>query len=178
MCGPRVRGRVARVEDADRLAPSHSFALAYPLDDSSRLAAAEEVPRCRRRDAVAKRASGRSGHGRPAEPRRQGCGGRGRPRWWRGAGSFAMTTTSGDRHGWSGIESWRNGALDRLTALLTGLLTAVLTDEIAARSGRVSVLRQLTATLTATLTGLLTATLTDPGHSPVNGGARSNRRGS
>ena len=35
---------------------------------------------------------------------------------------------------------------DRLTALLTGLLTAVLTDELAARSGRVCVLRQLTAT--------------------------------
>ena len=38
---------------------------------------------------------------------------------------------------------------DRLTALLTGLLTAVLTDELAARSGRVCALRQLTATLTA-----------------------------
>jgi hypothetical protein len=46
------------------------------------------------------------------------------------------------------------------------------------RSGRVCALRQLTATLTATLTGLLTATLTGPGHSPVNRGARSNRRGS
>ena len=44
MCGPRARERAARVEDADRLAPSHSFALPHPLDDVSRLAAAEEVP--------------------------------------------------------------------------------------------------------------------------------------
>ncbi len=66
---------------------------------------------CRRRDAAAKRGSGRSGHGRPAEPRRQGCGGRERARWWRGAGSFAVTPTSDDRYGWSGVESWRNGAL-------------------------------------------------------------------
>jgi len=66
---------------------------------------------CRRRDAVANRGSGRSGHGRPAEPSRQGCGGRGRPRWWRGAGLFAVTPTSGDRCGWSGVESWRDGAL-------------------------------------------------------------------
>ena len=44
MCGPRARERAARVEDADRLTPSHSFALAQPLDDVSRLAAAEEVP--------------------------------------------------------------------------------------------------------------------------------------
>ncbi len=63
---------------------------------------------------------------------------------------------------------------DRLTALLTATLTAVLTDEIAACSGRVCALRQLTATLT----GLLTATLTDPGHSPVSRGVRSECRGS
>jgi len=44
VCGPRARGRAARVEDADRLAPSHSFALAQPLDDVTRLAAAEAVP--------------------------------------------------------------------------------------------------------------------------------------
>ena len=44
MCGPRARERAARVEDADRLAPSHAFALAHPLDDVSRLTAAEEVP--------------------------------------------------------------------------------------------------------------------------------------
>jgi hypothetical protein len=44
VCGPRARERAARVEDADHLAPSHSFALAHPLDDISRLAAAEEVP--------------------------------------------------------------------------------------------------------------------------------------
>ena len=44
MCGPRARERAARVEDADRLTPSHAFALAHPLDDVSRLAAAEEVP--------------------------------------------------------------------------------------------------------------------------------------
>ena len=44
MCGPRARERAARVEDVDRLAPSHSFALAHPLDDVSRLAAAEAVP--------------------------------------------------------------------------------------------------------------------------------------
>jgi hypothetical protein len=61
---------------------------------------------------------------------------------------------------------------DRLTATLTGLLTAVLTDELAARRGRVCTLRQLTATLT----GLLTATLTGPGHSPVSGRARSETR--
>ena len=172
MCGPRASEHAARVEDADRLAPSHTFALAHPLDEISRLAAAEEVAGCRRRDAVAKRGSGRSGHGRPAEPRRQGCGGRGRPRWWRGAGSFAVTPTSDDRYGWSGIESWRNDALTGLTATLTGLLTAVLTDELAARRGRVYTLRQLTATLT----GLLTATLTGPGHSPVSRGARSESR--
>ena len=44
MCSPRARDRAARVEDADRLAPSHSFALAHPLDDISRLAAAQAVP--------------------------------------------------------------------------------------------------------------------------------------
>ena len=30
---------------------------------------------------------------------------------WRGAGLFAMTPTSGDRHGWSGAESSRDSAL-------------------------------------------------------------------
>jgi len=44
VCGPRARERAARVEDADRLTPSHAFALAHPLDDVSRLAAAEAVP--------------------------------------------------------------------------------------------------------------------------------------
>jgi len=44
VCSPRARERAARVEDADRLAPSHSFALAHPLDDISRLAAAQAVP--------------------------------------------------------------------------------------------------------------------------------------
>ena len=44
MCGPRARERAARVEDADRLTPSHAFALAHPLDDVTRLAAAEAVP--------------------------------------------------------------------------------------------------------------------------------------
>ena len=43
MCGPRARERAARVGDADRLAPPLTFALAYPLDDVTRLAAAEEV---------------------------------------------------------------------------------------------------------------------------------------
>ena len=44
MYGTRARERAARVEDADRLAPSHSFALAHPLDDVTRLATAEAVP--------------------------------------------------------------------------------------------------------------------------------------
>ena len=44
MCGPRARERAARVEVADRLVPSHAFALANPLDDSSRLAAVEAAP--------------------------------------------------------------------------------------------------------------------------------------
>ena len=44
MCGPRARERAARVEGADRLTPSHSFALVHPLDDVTRLAAAEAVP--------------------------------------------------------------------------------------------------------------------------------------
>ena len=44
MCSPRARERAARVEDADRLAPSHSFAQAHPLDDITRLAAAQAVP--------------------------------------------------------------------------------------------------------------------------------------
>ena len=44
MCGPRALERAARVEDADRLAPSHSFTPAHPLDDVSRLAAAAAVP--------------------------------------------------------------------------------------------------------------------------------------
>ena len=44
MCGARARERAARVEDADRLAPSHSFALAQPLDDITCPAAAEAVP--------------------------------------------------------------------------------------------------------------------------------------
>ena len=44
MCGARARERAARVEDADRLTPSHSFALVHPLDDVSRLAAAQAVP--------------------------------------------------------------------------------------------------------------------------------------
>ena len=48
MCGARASEHAARVEDADRLAPSHSFALAHPLDDITRLAAAQAVP-----DAVA-----------------------------------------------------------------------------------------------------------------------------
>jgi len=43
VCGPRARERAARVEDADRLTPSHSFALACPLDDITRLAAAAAV---------------------------------------------------------------------------------------------------------------------------------------
>ena len=44
MCGPRPRERAARVEDADRLAPSHTFALAHPLDDVTRLAVVAAVP--------------------------------------------------------------------------------------------------------------------------------------
>jgi hypothetical protein len=44
VCGPRASERAARVDDADRLAPSHNFALVHPLDDVTRLAAAEEVP--------------------------------------------------------------------------------------------------------------------------------------
>jgi len=44
VCGPRARERAARVEDAARLTPSHAFALAHPLDDTTRLAAAEAVP--------------------------------------------------------------------------------------------------------------------------------------
>ena len=44
MCGPRARERAARVEDVDRLTPSSTFALAHPLDEITRLAAAEEVP--------------------------------------------------------------------------------------------------------------------------------------
>ena len=44
MCGPRARERAARVEDVDRLTPSHTFALAHPLDDATHLAAAEAVP--------------------------------------------------------------------------------------------------------------------------------------
>ena len=35
MCGPRGQ-RAARADDADRLTPSHSFALAHPLDDITR----------------------------------------------------------------------------------------------------------------------------------------------
>ena len=113
MYGPRASEHAARrqVEDADRLTPSHTFALAHPLDDATPPGRSPSSAGCRRRDAAAKRGSGRSGQGRPIEPRRQGCGGRGRPRRWRGAGLFAMTTTSGDRHGCSGIESWRDCAL-------------------------------------------------------------------
>jgi hypothetical protein len=44
VCGARARERAARVEDADRLVPSHTFALAHPLDDATRLATAEAVP--------------------------------------------------------------------------------------------------------------------------------------
>ncbi len=44
MCGPRTCEQAARVEDGDRLAPSHTFALVHPLDDTTRLAAAEAVP--------------------------------------------------------------------------------------------------------------------------------------
>ena len=44
MCGPRERERAARVEDADRLTPSHTFALPHPLDDATRLAATQAVP--------------------------------------------------------------------------------------------------------------------------------------
>jgi len=83
---------------------------------------------CRRRDAVAKTGSSRSGHGRPAEPRRQGWGGRsgldggdvpGRSRWQRRQ-AIAMVERSRIMAQW---------CADRLTATLTGLLTAVLTDE-------------------------------------------------
>ncbi len=42
MCGPRKRA--GRAEDADRVVPSHTFALAHPLDDFTRLAAADAVP--------------------------------------------------------------------------------------------------------------------------------------
>jgi len=44
--GPRASEHAARrqVENADRLTPSHTFALAHPLDDATRLAAAEAVP--------------------------------------------------------------------------------------------------------------------------------------
>jgi hypothetical protein len=111
VCGARASEHAAGVEDADRLTPSHTFALAHPLDDATPPGRSPSSAGCRRRDAAAKRGSGRSGHGRPAEPRRQGCGGRERARWWRGAGSFAVTPTSDDRYGWSGVESWRNGAL-------------------------------------------------------------------
>ncbi len=44
MCSPRARELTARVEDLDRLVPSHAFALVHPLDDVTRLAAAEAVP--------------------------------------------------------------------------------------------------------------------------------------
>ena len=44
MCGPRACERAARVEDADRLSPSHTVALAHPLDDITRLDAADAVP--------------------------------------------------------------------------------------------------------------------------------------
>ena len=110
MCGPRARERAARVEDADRLEPSHSFALAHPLDDISRLAAAQAVP-----DAIVEMQLQRGGSfevvmgGQPSHVVKA-VAGRRRPRWWRGAGSFAMTTTSGDRYGWSGVESSRNRA--------------------------------------------------------------------
>ena len=43
MCGPRKSAQ-RRAEDADRLTPSHTFALAHPLDDFTRLAAADAVP--------------------------------------------------------------------------------------------------------------------------------------
>ena len=45
MYGPRASEHAARrqVENADRLTPSHTFALAHPLDDATRLAAAEAV---------------------------------------------------------------------------------------------------------------------------------------
>ena len=44
MCGARASEHAARVEDADRLTPSSTLALAQPLDDVSRLTVAEEVP--------------------------------------------------------------------------------------------------------------------------------------
>jgi hypothetical protein len=44
VCSPRARELTARVEDLDRLVPSHAFALVHPLDDVTRLAAAEAVP--------------------------------------------------------------------------------------------------------------------------------------
>jgi hypothetical protein len=44
VCGPRASEHAARVEDADCLTPSHTFALAHRLDDITRLAVAEEVP--------------------------------------------------------------------------------------------------------------------------------------
>ena len=44
MCGARASEHAARVEDVDRLTPSSTFALAHPLDEITRLAAAEEVP--------------------------------------------------------------------------------------------------------------------------------------
>ena len=40
---PHFRAR-GPIEDADRLTSSHSFAPAHPLDDVTRLAAAEAVP--------------------------------------------------------------------------------------------------------------------------------------
>ena len=110
MCGPRARARSPSrgCGSSDAIPRLRSGTPTRRRLSSGR---SRSSARCRRRDAVAKRGSARSGHGRPAEPRRQGCGGRGRPRWWRGAGSFAMTPTPGDRHGWSGIESWRDCAL-------------------------------------------------------------------
>jgi len=129
---------------------------------------------CRRRDAVAKTGSSRSGHGRPAEPRRQGWGGRRRL-----DGGYVPVvrdgTTPGDRYG--GAESnHAQWCADRLTATLTGLLTAVLRR---ARGTQWKGLRAFGNSQQHSQQhsqDFSPATLTDPGHSPVNGGARSNRR--
>lgn len=43
-CGPDAVERAAGVKDADRLAPSHTFGLAHPLDNIALLATAEAVP--------------------------------------------------------------------------------------------------------------------------------------
>jgi len=167
VCGPRAREARARVEEGGSSDAIHACALAHPSTTLSS-AAAEAVPVPSSNQL---QRGGRSKGPREAKPkpRRQGCGGRRRPRWWRVP--FCRrddNRTPGDVM----VSGNRNHRAIRAptdySTMSTGLLSRQL-HAIAACSGRACCLRQLTATPQHTHR-TITATLHSPGHNPVREG--------